>query len=62
MDHSAADEGVPLNALGTTRLVSCRLPNDLHRAVEAAAAKELISVASFARRALLQAVQQEAAP
>jgi predicted HicB family RNase H-like nuclease len=48
------DEGAPLNA---TRLVSTRLPNDLHRAVELAAARELISVASFARRALLQAVR-----
>jgi predicted HicB family RNase H-like nuclease len=54
MDQSA-DEGGPLN--GTTRLVSTRLPNDLHRAVELAAAQELISVASFARRALLQAVR-----
>jgi predicted HicB family RNase H-like nuclease len=61
MDHPAADEGVPLPEVGQSRLVSCRLPNDLHRAVEAAAAKELISVASFARRALLQAVQGEEA-
>ena len=53
MDHPVADEA-PLNA---TRLVSTRLPNDLHRAVELAAARELISVASFARRALLQAVR-----
>jgi predicted HicB family RNase H-like nuclease len=37
------------------------LPNDLHRAVELAAAQELISVASFARRALLQAVRAKVA-
>jgi hypothetical protein len=62
MDQPAADDdGVPLNALGQTRLISCRLPNDLHRAVELAAAKELISVASFARRAIAQAVQGEEA-
>jgi hypothetical protein len=42
----AADEGVPLNALGTTRLVSTRVPTDLARAVELAAAQELISVAT----------------
>ena len=44
-------------ALGATRLVSTRVPTDLARAVELAAARELISVASFARRALLQAVR-----
>jgi predicted HicB family RNase H-like nuclease len=55
MDQQSADEGGPLN--GTTRLVSTRLPNDLHRAVELAAARELISVASFARRAIAQAVR-----
>jgi predicted HicB family RNase H-like nuclease len=38
------------------RLVSTRLPGDLARAVELAAAEELISVASYARRAILQAV------
>jgi hypothetical protein len=57
MDYVADDEGTPQSALGATRLVSTRLPNDLHRAVELAAAQELISVASFARRALLQAVR-----
>jgi predicted HicB family RNase H-like nuclease len=50
MDHSVADEAA-------TRLVSTRVPTDLARAVELAAARELISVASYARRALLQAVR-----
>jgi hypothetical protein len=36
--------------------VFTRLPSDLARAVELAAAEELISVAAFARRAILQAV------
>jgi hypothetical protein len=57
MDQQAADEGVPLNALGTTRLVSTRVPTDLARAVELAAAQELISVAAFARRAIAIAVR-----
>ena len=57
MDQQSADEGALLNALGTTRLVSTRVPTDLARAVELAAARELISVASYARRALLQAVR-----
>ena len=47
-----ADEG-----LNESRLVSTRVPADLARAVELAAAQELISVASYARRALLQAVR-----
>jgi predicted HicB family RNase H-like nuclease len=37
-----------------------RLPPDLARAVEAAADRELISVAAFARRALAQAVKETA--
>jgi hypothetical protein len=37
------------------------LPSDLARAVEAAADRELISVAAFARRALAQAVRKESA-
>jgi predicted HicB family RNase H-like nuclease len=41
--------------------VSTRLPSDLARAVELAAAEELISVASYARRALAQAVRKESA-
>ena len=57
MDYVADDEGAPQSALGATRLVSTRVPTDLARAVELAAAKELISVASYARRALLQAVR-----
>ena len=59
MDQQPADEGAPLN--GTTRLVSTRVPPDLARAVERAAAQELISVASFCRRALLQAVRAKVA-
>jgi predicted HicB family RNase H-like nuclease len=43
------------------RLVSTRVPTDLARAVELAAARELISVASYARRALLQAVRAKVA-
>ena len=43
------------------RLVSTRLSGDLARAVEAAADRELISVAAFARRALAQAVRKESA-
>jgi predicted transcriptional regulator len=48
-------------AEATPRLVSTRLPSDLARAVEAAADRELISVAAFARRALAQAVRKESA-
>jgi predicted HicB family RNase H-like nuclease len=51
-----ADEG-----LNESRLVSTRVPADLARAVELAAAQELISVASYARRALLQAVRAKVA-
>ena len=61
MDYVADDEGAPQSALGTTRLVSTRVPTDLARAVELAAARELISVASYARRALLQAVRAKVA-
>jgi hypothetical protein len=46
-------------ARGAQRLVSTRLSGDLARAVEAAADRELISVAAFARRALAQAVRKE---
>ena len=46
---------------GAQRLVSTRLSGDLARAVEAAADRELISVAAFARRALAQAVRKESA-
>jgi hypothetical protein len=42
---------------GATRLVSTRVPTDLARAVELAAAQELISVAAFARRAIAIAVR-----
>jgi hypothetical protein len=38
------------------KLVATRLPPDLAREVEAAAARELLSVASYCRRAILQAV------
>ena len=48
-------------ARGARRLVSTRLSGDLARAVEAAADRELISVAAFARRALAQAVRKESA-
>jgi hypothetical protein len=41
--------------------VYTRLPGDLARLVEAAADRELISVAAFARRALAQAVRKESA-
>ena len=51
MDQPAADEAP------ATRLVSARVPTDLHRAVELAAAQELISVAAFARRAIAIAVR-----
>jgi hypothetical protein len=40
----------------SSRLIATRVPADLARLVEAAAAEELISVASYARRAILQAV------
>jgi hypothetical protein len=58
MDQPANE---PLEARGAQRLVSTRVPTDLARAVELAAARELISVASFARRALLQAVRAKVA-
>jgi hypothetical protein len=61
MDQQAADEGVPLNALGTTRLVSTRVSLELASKLAAAADRELISVAAFARRAIAQAVQGEEA-
>jgi hypothetical protein len=48
-------------ARGAQRLVSTPLSGDLARAVEAAADRELISVAAFARRALAQAVRKESA-
>jgi predicted HicB family RNase H-like nuclease len=41
--------------------VFTRLPSDLARLVEAAADRELISVAAFARRALAMAVRKESA-
>jgi predicted HicB family RNase H-like nuclease len=44
-----------------SKLVSTRLPADLHHLVEAAAAQQLISIAAFARRALAQAVRKESA-
>ena len=44
-----------------SKLVSTRLPSDLHHEVELAAAQELISIAAFARRALAQAVRKESA-
>ena len=50
MDQS--DEG------GSKRLVSTRLPADLHAAVQQAADQELISSASWIRRAIAQAVRQ----
>jgi hypothetical protein len=56
MDYVADDEGAPESALGATRLVSTRVPTDLARAVELAAAQELISVAAFARRAIAAAI------
>jgi predicted HicB family RNase H-like nuclease len=40
----------------SSRLIATRVPETLARLVEAAAAEELISVASYARRAILQAV------
>jgi hypothetical protein len=40
--------------------VFTRLPSDLARAVEAAADREMISIAAFARRAIAQAVRQAA--
>ena len=40
----------------SSRLIATRVPADLARLVEAAAAEELISVASYARRAILAAV------
>ena len=40
------------------KLVATRLPPDLAREVAAAADRELISVAAFARRAILAAVMQ----
>jgi hypothetical protein len=43
------------------KLVATRLPPDLARAVEAAADRELISVAAFARRALAAALRKESA-
>jgi len=43
------------------RQIFTRLPADLARLVEAAADRELISVAAFARRALAQAVRKESA-
>lgn len=39
------------------RVISIRIPEDLARGVESAAANELISVSAFARRALLRAVR-----
>jgi hypothetical protein len=57
MDYVADDEGTSQSALGATRLVSTRVPTDLARAVELAAARELISVAAFARRAIAIAVR-----
>jgi hypothetical protein len=39
-----------------SRLIATRVPETLARLVEAAAAEELISVPSYARRAILQAV------
>jgi hypothetical protein len=39
------------------KLVATRLPPDLAREVEAAAAKELLSVASYCRRAIADAVR-----
>jgi predicted HicB family RNase H-like nuclease len=50
MDQS--DEG------GSKRLVSTRLPAALHAAVQQAADEELISSASWIRRAIAQAVRQ----
>ena len=43
------------------KLVATRLPPDLAREVEAAADRELISVAAFARRAILAAVRTQKA-
>jgi hypothetical protein len=40
-----------------SKIVATRLPADLAHEVELAAAKELISVASFARRAIMRAVR-----
>lgn len=40
------------------RLISTKVPGDLARAVELAAREELITLASFTRRALLEAVRR----
>jgi hypothetical protein len=41
---------------GTSKLVSTRLPAELHHLVEEAARAELLTNASWIRRAILQAV------
>jgi hypothetical protein len=53
MDHPE-DEG------GSKRLVSTRLPTDLHHLVEEAARAELLTNASWIRRAILAAVRESA--